>query len=80
MPARAGWRSPGSTDKPLRISNEPYAIPIYIFHFVGHGGVDPNIDGGYILLADDSGEGKKLPARQLAGLLHDTRPTYYSPC
>ena len=43
----------------------------HIFHFVGHGGYDANADEGLIVLADERGRSRPLPASQLASLLGD---------
>jgi hypothetical protein len=48
--------------------------PWHIFHFVGHGGYDPDVDEGVIVLADEAGRAHRLPAAQLGALLGDHFP------
>lgn len=45
--------------------------PWHIFHFIGHGGFDPNTDEGLIALADKDGQLHRLSATQLGRLLAD---------
>jgi hypothetical protein len=45
----------------------------HVFHFVGHGGFDPRKDEGLVLLADEQGAPHRLPATELAMLLHDAK-------
>lgn len=47
------------------------AGPWHVFHFVGHGGVAPETDEGYLALADDDGRSALLPAMQLGRVLAD---------
>lgn len=49
------------------------AGPWHIFHFVGHGGVDPQTGEGVIALADQQGRTQLLPAMHLAHLLRDQK-------
>lgn len=49
------------------IRNETF----HIFHFIGHGGFDPNADQGMIALADEDGGLDLFPASDLALLLRD---------
>ena len=48
--------------------------PWHIFHFVGHGGYDPEVDEGVIILTDEAGRAHRLPAAQLGALLGDHFP------
>ncbi len=48
--------------------------PWHIFHFIGHGGFDPNTDEGLIALEDDEGRAQYLSATHLGRLLADHRP------
>ena len=43
--------------------------PWHVFHFVGHGGFDRTCDEGLIVLPDDEGRSRYLPASDLARLL-----------
>jgi hypothetical protein len=45
--------------------------PWHVFHFVGHGGYDPNLDEGLIALADDQNRQHLITATDLATLLTD---------
>jgi len=45
--------------------------PWHVFHFIGHGGFDRNVDEGFIALADEEGQTHRLPATQLGRLLSD---------
>jgi hypothetical protein len=47
--------------------------PWHVFHFIGHGGFDRNADEGFIALADEEGETRRLSATQLGRLLADHR-------
>jgi formylglycine-generating enzyme required for sulfatase activity len=47
--------------------------PWHVFHFVGHGGFDRVADEGFIALADEEGETRRLNATQLGRLLADHR-------
>ena len=62
---------PGSTVRDLQraIRRGPW----HIFHFVGHGGFDPQSDEGLVVLTDDAGQAQPLFATQLARLLADQR-------
>jgi hypothetical protein len=40
--------------------------PWHIFHFIGHGGFDPNKDEGLLVMADEQNQAFELPASQLA--------------
>lgn len=48
--------------------------PWHVFHFIGHGGFDPQADEGLIALADDQGQTHFLNATQLGRLLVDHAP------
>jgi acyl carrier protein len=45
--------------------------PWHVFHFIGHGGFDLNMDEGVIALADEQGRSKLIKATQLGRLLAD---------
>jgi hypothetical protein len=47
--------------------------PWHIFHFIGHGGVDPNEGEGVLALADEAGRAHLMTATQMAHLLADHR-------
>ncbi|HLW00181.1 MAG TPA: CHAT domain-containing protein [Ktedonobacterales bacterium] len=47
--------------------------PWHIFHFIGHGGVDPNEGEGLLALADEEGRTHLMTATQMAHLLADHR-------
>ena len=45
--------------------------PWHVFHYIGHGGFNPNSDEGFIALADQQGQEHHLSASQLSRLLAD---------
>ncbi|MGH9282305.1 MAG: CHAT domain-containing protein, partial [Acidimicrobiales bacterium] len=45
--------------------------PWHVFHFLGHGGFDPISGEGLLILTDDDGGPRRLPARDLGRLLGD---------
>ncbi len=47
--------------------------PWHVFHFIGHGGFDPNMDEGVLALADDEGKLSLMTAAQMGHLLADHR-------
>jgi WD40 repeat protein len=47
--------------------------PWHIFHFIGHGGVDPNAGEGLLALADEDGRTHLMTATQMSHLLADHR-------
>lgn len=47
--------------------------PWHVFHFIGHGGFDRVADEGYIALADEDGEIRRLTATRLGRLLANHR-------
>jgi hypothetical protein len=47
--------------------------PWHIFHFIGHGGVDPNEGEGLLALADGEGKTHLMTATQMSHLLADHR-------
>ncbi len=47
--------------------------PWHIFHFIGHGGVDPNEGEGLLALADEEGKTHLMTATQMSHLLADHR-------
>jgi hypothetical protein len=48
--------------------------PWHVFHFIGHGGFDRARDEGFIALADEAGETRRLTTTQLGRLLANHRP------
>jgi len=62
---------PGQTWQDLQRSM--HRGPWHIFHFIGHGGFDPNTDEGLIALKDDEGRAQILSATHLGRLLADHR-------
>lgn len=48
--------------------------PWHIFHFIGHGGFDPNSDEGLIAFEDNEGQAHLLSATHLGRLLSDHYP------
>ena len=48
--------------------------PWHVFHFIGHGGFDPNSDEGLIAFCDEAGRSHRLTATQVGRLLADHRP------
>ncbi|HEY7349763.1 MAG TPA: CHAT domain-containing protein [Ktedonobacterales bacterium] len=47
--------------------------PWHIFHFIGHGGVDPTTGEGLLALADEQGKTSLMTATQMSHLLSDHR-------
>ncbi len=47
--------------------------PWHIFHFIGHGGFDPNADEGVLALEDEQGRLSLMTATQMGHLLADHR-------
>lgn len=45
----------------------------HIFHFIGHGGFDPNSNDGLLMFEDEQGRGKAVSGRILGTLLHDEK-------
>jgi TolA-binding protein len=45
----------------------------HIFHFIGHGGFDPNTQGGMLAMEDDHGRARLVAGEDLGTLLHDHR-------
>jgi formylglycine-generating enzyme required for sulfatase activity len=43
----------------------------HVFHFTGHGGFDSELDEGYVVLADEQGDARKLTATHVGRLLAD---------
>jgi WD40 repeat protein len=43
----------------------------HIFHFIGHGGFDPKLEDGVLILEDGSGRGRDVSGEELGGLLND---------
>ena len=48
--------------------------PWHVFHFIGHGGYDSNVDEGLIALTDEDGQAHYLSSTQLGLLLTDHHP------
>jgi tetratricopeptide (TPR) repeat protein len=46
----------------------------HIFHFVGHGGFDEQVDDGLLVLEDAEERGRRVSAQFIGTLLHDHRP------
>jgi hypothetical protein len=46
----------------------------HIFHFVGHGGFDPQAEDGLLVMEDQDNRGRRVSAQFLGTLLHDHRP------
>lgn len=47
--------------------------PWHVFHFIGHGGVDPTTGEGLLALADEQGKTSLMTATQMSHLLADHR-------
>jgi hypothetical protein len=45
----------------------------HALHFVGHGGFDSDTQEGVLVLRDDTGKGRLVPAQHLGTILHDHR-------
>jgi hypothetical protein len=45
----------------------------HIFHYIGHGGFDPQAEDGMLLLEDEQGRGRSVSGQYLGMLLHDHR-------
>ena len=45
----------------------------HALHFVGHGGFDSDTQEGVVVLRDDTGKGRLVPAQHLGTILHDHR-------
>jgi hypothetical protein len=45
----------------------------HVLHFIGHGGFDPAIQDGVLVLCDEAGKGRLVSAEHLGTLLHDHR-------
>jgi hypothetical protein len=45
----------------------------HIFHFIGHGGFDPNTQDGMLAMEDDHGRSRLVAGDELGTLLHDHR-------
>ena len=45
----------------------------HIFHFIGHGGFDPNTQGGMLAMEDDHGRARLVGGEDLGTLLHNHR-------
>lgn len=43
----------------------------HIFHFIGHGGYDPQAKDGVLVLQDEAGRGRNVSGQHLGLLLHD---------
>ncbi|GAA2165748.1 CHAT domain-containing protein [Humibacillus xanthopallidus] len=47
--------------------------PFHVFHFVGHGGFDRELDEGVLVLERDDGTAHRVTGARLGTLLHDAR-------
>jgi hypothetical protein len=45
----------------------------HVFHFIGHGGVDPHTEDGVLAMEDDRGRARLVGGEELGTLLHDHR-------
>jgi carbon-monoxide dehydrogenase large subunit len=45
----------------------------HVFHFIGHGGFDTQVQDGVLVLEDRSGRGRLVSGQELGALLHDHR-------
>jgi len=52
----------------------PGRDPVHIFHFIGHGGWDPEKDDGLLVFQDGYGDSHKVSASHLATILKDHKP------
>ncbi len=43
----------------------------HVFHFIGHGGFDPNTEEGMLLLEDEAQRGQAVSGQHLGTILHD---------
>ena len=48
--------------------------PWHVFHFIGHGGFDPDVGQGVIVFADDTGTSRRVASTDLGRLLGDHEP------
>jgi hypothetical protein len=47
--------------------------PVHLFHFIGHGGWDEQVQDGVLLFENEQGRGHRVNASRLAAILHDHR-------
>lgn len=47
---------------------------VHVFHFIGHGGFDPDHQDGVLVLEEPDGTGELVPGDDLGTVLHDHRP------
>jgi tetratricopeptide (TPR) repeat protein len=45
----------------------------HVFHYIGHGGYDPQVDDGVLVLEGPNGRGQQVSGQDLGVLLHDHR-------
>jgi tetratricopeptide (TPR) repeat protein len=45
----------------------------HVFHYIGHGGYDPQVDDGVLVLEGANGRGQQVSGQDLGVLLHDHR-------
>lgn len=45
----------------------------HIFHFIGHGGFDKNLQDGVLIVEDETGRGREVSGQDLGTLLYDAR-------
>lgn len=48
--------------------------PCHVFHFTGHGRVDPAVTGGVLIAEDEDGEGHPVKSDELGMIVHNYRP------
>jgi hypothetical protein len=46
----------------------------HVFHFIGHGGFDPNTQDGVLIMEDEQGRGRRMSGADVGMILHDHRP------
>lgn len=46
----------------------------HVFHFIGHGGFDPNTQDGVLILEDEQKRGRRMSGADIGMILHDHRP------
>lgn len=47
------------------------SVDYHVFHFIGHGGFDPQSEDGVLVLEDEDGKGRVVSGQYLGMLLHD---------
>jgi tetratricopeptide (TPR) repeat protein len=46
----------------------------HVFHFIGHGGFDPNTQDGVLIMEDEQKRGRRMSGADIGMILHDHRP------